>query len=45
MKAITDNTIYHGFRWAYVDRELDANVITNLPNTKPIKVQNNGYVP
>ena len=44
MKAITDNTIYHGFRWAYVDRELDANVITNLPNTKPIKVQNNGYV-
>jgi prophage antirepressor-like protein len=44
MKAITDNTIYHGFRWAYVDRELDANIITNLPNTKPIKVQNNGYV-
>ena len=43
-KAVTENTIYHGFRWAYVDRDLDANVIANLPNTKQIKIQNIGYV-
>lgn len=43
-KAVTENTIYHGFRWAYIDRDLDATVITNLPITKPTKVQNIGYV-
>lgn len=43
-KAVKDNTIYHGFRWAFVDRELDANKIVDLEPTKPIKNQNLGYI-
>lgn len=43
-KAIKDNTIYQGFRFAFVDRELDATKIHNLQPTKKIKVQNIGYI-
>lgn len=43
-KAVVENTVYHGYRWAFVDRELDANVIHNLPPTKKTKQQNVGYV-
>lgn len=43
-KAVQENTIYNGFRWAYVDRELDASVIHNLQATKATKVQSLGYI-
>ena len=43
-KAVVENTVYHGYRWAFVDRELDANVIHNLPATKKTKQQNLGYI-
>ena len=43
-KAIEENTIYKGFRWLFVDRELDPNVITNIEPTKKTKVQNTGYI-
>lgn len=43
-KAVVENTVYHGYRWAFVDRELDANVIHNLPPTKKTKQQNVGYI-
>jgi phage anti-repressor protein len=43
-KAIQENTIYNGFRWAYVDRQLDPNTIYNLPPTKQTKVQALGYI-
>jgi phage anti-repressor protein len=43
-KAVKDNTIYYGFRWAFVDRELDANKIINLEPTKQIKNLNPGYI-
>ena len=43
-KAVVENTVYHGHRWAFVDRELDANVIHNLPPTKKTKQQNLGYI-
>jgi phage anti-repressor protein len=43
-KAVQENTIYNGFRWAYVDRQLDANVIHNLQPTKQTKVQSLGYI-
>lgn len=43
-KAVVENTVYHGYRWAFVDRELDANVIHNLPPTKKTKQQNLGYI-
>ena len=43
-KAVIENTVYCGYRWAFVDRELDANVTHNLPPTKQTKQQNLGYV-
>jgi hypothetical protein len=43
-KAIKENTIYHGFRWCLVDRELDANILHDIQPTKITKIQNNGYI-
>lgn len=43
-KAIRDNITYNGYRWAYVDRELDPNTITNLQPTKITKAQSLGYI-
>jgi phage anti-repressor protein len=43
-KAIEENTIYYGFRWMFVERDQDPNIITNLLPTKPIKIQNIGYI-
>lgn len=43
-KAVVENTVYCGFRWLLVDRESDANIIENIPPTKPTKVQNLGYI-
>ena len=43
-KAVVENTVYNGFRWAFVDRQLDANIIYNLKPTKPTQVQNTGYI-
>ena len=44
MKAITDNTIYCGFRWLLVERNLDPNIIHEIKPTKETKVQNLGYI-
>jgi hypothetical protein len=43
-KAIRENTIYHGFRWQIVDRELDPNIIHSLSPTKHTRPQKNGYI-
>jgi len=43
-KAVRENTVYHGFRWQLVDRELDPHAIQTLEPTKVTKVQKNGYV-
>ena len=43
-KAVVENTVYQAYRWAFVDRELDANVIHNVPPTKKTKQQNLGYI-
>jgi prophage antirepressor-like protein len=43
-KAVTENTIYHGYRWMYVERDQDASVITNILPTKQIRSQNTGYI-
>jgi len=43
-KAIIENTVYHGFRWLLVDRELDPNIIYNIDKTKDILIKNVGYV-
>jgi hypothetical protein len=44
-KAVQDNTMYHGFRWMFVDRELDARIVSpNIAPTRPTQQQNVGYV-
>jgi hypothetical protein len=44
-KAVLENTIYFGFRWFFVDRELDPNIIhNNISITKHTKIQNLGYI-
>jgi phage anti-repressor protein len=43
-KAVRENTIYHGFRWNLVGRDMDASVLMNLPPTKVTKQQKNGYI-
>jgi prophage antirepressor-like protein len=43
-KAIVENTVYNGFRWLLVHRELDANIIHNILPTKQTKDQNLGYI-
>jgi len=43
-KAVTENTIYEGFRWLLVDRDQDANVLTTIEQTKPTLDKNTGYI-
>ena len=43
-KAVRENTIYRGFRWQLVDRELDPHTAQTLAPTKATKPQKNGYV-
>ena len=43
-KAIEECTIYNGFRWLLVDRELDPSVVLNIKPTKITKCQNLGYI-
>jgi hypothetical protein len=43
-KAVTENTVYQGYRWMYVERDNDPNIITNIPPTKQTKAQNLGYI-
>lgn len=43
-KAIHENIVYNGYRWAYIERELDPNTIINLQPTKVTKVQSLGYI-
>ena len=42
-KSIQENTVYQGFRWCLVPRNLDPNIVTIEP-TKPTKLQNLGYI-
>jgi hypothetical protein len=43
-KAIKESTIYHGFRWNYIAREKDPNLIENLAPTKKTKTPILGYI-
>jgi len=43
-KAVIENTVYNGFRWVFVDRELDSSIIHNIKPTKQTKTQNLGYI-
>lgn len=44
IKAINGNTIYRGFRWLLVERNLDPNVIHSIEQTRQIQQQNLGYI-
>lgn len=44
IKAVEENTIYCGFRWLLVERNLDSNIIHSIQPTKQTKVQNLGYI-
>jgi hypothetical protein len=43
-KAIVENTVYNGYRWLFVDREFDANIIHNILPTRQSRQQNIGYI-
>jgi len=43
-KAVVENTIYNGYRWLLVDRELEPNIIHQINPTKQTKTQNVGYL-
>jgi len=43
-KSVDENTIYCGFRWQLVERNLDPNIIHSINPTKETKVQNLGYI-
>jgi hypothetical protein len=43
-KAVQENTIYCGFRWLLVERNLDPNIINNISPTKETNTQNTGYI-
>jgi prophage antirepressor-like protein len=43
-KAIQENTIYCGFRWLLVERNLDPNIIQSIEPTKQTMSQNLGYI-
>ena len=43
-KAIEENTIYCGFRWLLVERNLNPNIIHFIQPTKRTKTQHIGYV-
>ena len=43
-KAVMENLLYNGFRWLFVDRELDPSIIHKIEPTKQTKTQNLGYI-
>jgi phage anti-repressor protein len=44
MKSIQENTIYFGFRWQLVERNIDPNIIQHIEPTKETKIVNVGYI-
>ena len=43
-KAVEENSIYCGFRWLLIERNLDPNIIHSIQPTKQTKVQQLGYI-
>lgn len=43
-KAVENNTVYQGYRWLFLDRNLPPDTVPNIPPTKITQVQNNGYI-
>jgi hypothetical protein len=43
-KAVLENTVYNGFRWLFVERDMDSTVIHNLQPTRQTVAKNMDYV-
>ena len=43
-KAVVENTVYNGFRWQFVERDKDPNILENIQPTKKTRPQNLGYI-
>jgi len=43
-KAVLENTVYNGFRWLFVERDVDPTVIHNLQPTRKTIPKNMDYV-
>ena len=43
-KAIENNTIYHGYRWAFIGRNEESTDIANIAPTKHTRPQQVGYI-
>jgi phage anti-repressor protein len=43
-KAVAENTVYSGYRWSYIDRELNPNDLSNIKPTRQTQPQKTGYV-
>jgi phage anti-repressor protein len=43
-KAVLENAVYCGFRWAFVDRALDASRLENVAPSKAAKQYKQGYI-
>jgi prophage antirepressor-like protein len=44
VKAIEQNTIYNGYRWTYIDRDADPDVVGVIAPTRQTRQQNTGYI-
>lgn len=43
-KAVVENTVYNGFRWQFVERDKDPNILEKIQPTKKTRPQNMGYI-
>ncbi len=43
-KAVSENTVYNGFRWLFVERNADPNIIHNIQPTHNTQPQDLGYI-
>jgi len=43
-KAVLENIVYNGFRWLFVERDIDSTVLHNLQPTRPTIAKNMDYV-
>jgi len=43
-KAVLENIVYNGFRWLFVERDMDSTILHNLQPTRPTIAKNMDYV-
>jgi len=44
VKAVSENTVYQGFRWIFIDRNKDATQLYDIQPTRKTRPQNVGYI-